>query len=242
MTEVPESSGITIRELESPGEMRQVTALQAEVWGPAVATPSHQLLATLQAGGHVLGALDGDRLVAFLHGFPAFFPGESPWLSSYMLATRPEYRSRGIGRQLKWRQRDWALGRGFTRITWTFDPLDARNCHLALNLLGATATSYVVDYYGELDDEINRGLPSDRLVAQWELDGRRTAEAALGRLALPAGRRVAIAQDFQELRRLDPSKALALRLRIREALEPLLGSGCSVVGYDRRTGELIIQP
>ena len=46
---------------------------------------------------------------------------------------------RGVGAALKWHQRQWALERGLTRITWTFDPLIARNSYFNLTRLGARA-------------------------------------------------------------------------------------------------------
>jgi predicted GNAT superfamily acetyltransferase len=118
--------GLAVRALATAAEMREVVALQWEVWGPEDSTPANQLIISAKTGGHVLGAFADDRLVAFAYAFPAVLPGRTPWLASHMLATRPAFGGRGIGRMLKWRQRDWALEHGFERITWTFDPLEAR--------------------------------------------------------------------------------------------------------------------
>lgn len=234
---------VTIRTLTTPAEMRAVVALEWEVWGPEDSTPANQLLISVKAGGVVLGAFARDRLIAFAYAFPAVLPGRQPWLASHMLATHPAYAGQGIGRTLKWRQRDWALEHGFARITWTFDPLEARNCHLNLNVLGAVAPEYVVDCYGTMDDKLNFGLPSDRFMAHWELRSARVLAAAEGRPpgGVPAGSvRVAIPRDFQAVKQESLEAARGARLRVREALVPLLADGGRVVGYDRASSELLV--
>ncbi|GAB6875407.1 GNAT family N-acetyltransferase [Thermaerobacter litoralis] len=132
---------------------------------------------------------------------PPPVPGEpgrrEPVFHSDLLAVRPELRDRGIGRRLKLAQREWALRQGLHLITWTYDPLQARNGYLNLTRLGGVARRYVREFYGVLDDELNRGLPADRVVIEWYLTSRRVARRAgagegpgdSGRsgLAVPAG-------------------------------------------------------
>jgi predicted GNAT superfamily acetyltransferase len=176
---------ITFRELRTPDEMRGVVELQKAVWGPDDPTPAHQLLMSVKTGGHVIGTYADDVLVAFVYGFAAVLPGKRPWIASHMLATRAGWEGRGLGRRLKWLQREWALAHGFARITWTFDPLEARNAHLNLNVLGATAPEFLPNCYGTMDDRLNRGLPSDRLMADWDLESPRVEEALEHELRLP---------------------------------------------------------
>lgn len=235
--------GIEMRELHTPQEMQTVVQLQYETWGPSDATPQNQLVISVKAGGHVIGAFDGERLVSFVYGFPAVVPGAPPWIASHMLATLPEYSGRGLGRALKWQQRLWALERGFERITWTFDPLEARNAHLNLNLLGAEATEYIVNCYGEMDDKLNAGLPSDRLMADWELRAEGVVARSEGKTPEPpeGSMRIDISQDFQALKRQGLAQALAERLRVREALQGLLAQGSRVVAFDRDASSLILR-
>lgn len=235
-----EQDGLTYRELRSPDEMALVVALELEIWGPDDATPANQLVISVKAGGHVLGAFDGGRLVSFAYGFPAVLPGRAPWLASHMLATLPAYNSRGIGRALKWLQRTWCLERGFGRVTWTFDPLEARNCHLNLNVLGATAPEYHVNCYGIMQDRLNHGLPSDRFMAHWDLDSARVLAARAGRLAPQDGVRVAIPPDFQAIKGRSLERALEVRLEVREALTRRLAQGLEVSGFDRSASELVL--
>lgn len=74
----------------------------------------------------------------------------------------------GVGYALKQAQRAWALRRGATSLTWTFDPLIGRNARFNLVKLGAIATEYVVDFYGPLADGTNDGDETDRLAVTWE--------------------------------------------------------------------------
>ena len=232
---------IEVRELHTPKELAEVVQLQFEIWGSNDATPANQLVISVKTGGHVLGAFDGGRLVSFAYGFPALLQGQEPWIASHMLATRPEYAGQGIGRMLKWRQRDWALARGYRRITWTFDPLEGRNAHLNLNLLGAVAREYIVDCYGPMEDKLNQGLPSDRLMADWQLDSERVQAALRGERPAVAGEQVQVPALYQRLRQEDPQAALAERLRVRRELQALLGRGLSCVAFDRDRSAIVLR-
>ena len=47
-----------------------------------------------------------------------------------------------------------------------FDPLVRRNARLNLVRLGADVTDYLPDFYGAMDDAVNAGDRSDRLLAR----------------------------------------------------------------------------
>ena len=59
-------------------------------------------------------------------------------------------RGSSVGFALKQHQRAWALQRGLSRITWTFDPLVRRNAYFNLVKLGATAVAFHRDFYGSM--------------------------------------------------------------------------------------------
>jgi predicted GNAT superfamily acetyltransferase len=161
--------GISYRPLErEAGDHAALAELQASIWGREMVTPHHQLIAADHVGGVLLGAFDRDRCVGFSYGFPAHGDGEV-WLHSHQTGVRDGYRDRGIGRILKWLQRHHALAAGYPRVTWTFDPLQARNAHVNLERLGGTSAVYAADYYGPLTGELNEGIPSDRLWLDWDL-------------------------------------------------------------------------
>jgi predicted GNAT superfamily acetyltransferase len=171
-----------------------IVDLQADVWSADAATPVNHLIAAETCGALIIGAFnEADRsCIGFSYAFPAWADGES-WLHSHQTALCADQRHRGVGSTLKWLQRAVALDAGHRRITWTFDPLVARNAHFNLNKLGAVATSYKIDHYGQTVDTDNVGVPTDRLWVEWRLDdaavSRRWAEFVRRTdLAVPAGR------------------------------------------------------
>ena len=58
-------------------------------------------------------------------------------------------------------------------MEWTFDPLEIKNAFLNIHRLGAIAREYRVDFYGVSSSRLQGGLPTDRLLAEWELDSPR---------------------------------------------------------------------
>ena len=115
-------------------------------------------------------------MIGFSYGFLAIPHGggmEGPGLHSHMVAVRSEGRGLGVGQALKWQQRAWAQANGLGWISWTFDPLQARNARLNLEHLGAVAFDYLVDFYGAMSGPLGGGQSSDRLLAVWPLDSQR---------------------------------------------------------------------
>jgi predicted GNAT superfamily acetyltransferase len=111
-------------------------------------------------------------------GACAAFPAADGGLHSDI--TGVAARGIGAGFAIKRRQRAWALARGITTITWTFDQLVRRNAYFNLARLAARATEYMPDFYGEMPDELNAGDPSDRLLLSWDLATPEVAATAAG--------------------------------------------------------------
>lgn len=154
--------------------------LQRAVWGLSdlEITSAIQLIATTHAGGSVLLAEAPDgHAVGFAYAFPAL-RGGVPHLHSDMLAVLPEHQKRGVGARLKWAQREEALRRGLPLITWTFDPLQARNANLNLRRLGGRATEFFENFYGITSSSLHHGLPTDRLLVRWDLEAAHVVERA----------------------------------------------------------------
>jgi predicted GNAT superfamily acetyltransferase len=181
------SDEVSIRPARDRADFDACCLLQRAVWGLAdldITSPI-QLIASQHAGGSVLLAETGDGGgVGFAYAFPAL-RGGVPHLHSDMLAVLPEYRRRGLGARLKWAQREDALARSLALITWTFDPLQARNAHLNLRRLGARATEFLEDFYGITSSSLHHGLPTDRLLVRWELQAPHVLELAAA--AAPPG-------------------------------------------------------
>ncbi len=178
----------TIRDLSGMEDMRECEAVQKEVWGfvNLDVVPAGLMAVMGHYGAVNAGAFVGDRMAGFVSGFPGYGNGEA-FHHSHMLAVRPEYRGAGIGIALKWAQADRVLAQGMRRINWTFDPLQARNANLNLNLLGATSSVYRINVYGESQSPLHGGIPTDRLEPEWRLDSPRVARARRGELAPPPG-------------------------------------------------------
>ncbi len=159
---------LELRILETAKDMEAVESLQRLVWPGSETTvvPGHLLVAAAQNGGLVIGArLDGG-MVGFVFGFPGLHStpqGPKVVHCSHMLGVHPDYRDHGIGFALKRAQWQMVRHQGLDRITWTYDPLLSVNAHLNIAKLGAVSNTYKREVYGELEDALNAGLPSDRL-------------------------------------------------------------------------------
>lgn len=173
--------GIAVRPLRNNTEYRAVEQLQREVWGlDDVEVVAHDLLVTAHKnGGLVLGAfVPGDttgdeRLIGFVFSFVGLhFDGRLKHCS-HLAGVAPAYQGRDIGYQLKLAQRAGALNQGINLITWTFEPLESRNAYFNLHKLGATCRTYLCDVYGQMRDNLNAGLPSDRFQVDWEIQSER---------------------------------------------------------------------
>jgi predicted GNAT superfamily acetyltransferase len=170
---------VALRLAESRADYDACVALQRRVWSLAdveIVAPI-QMIATTHAGGFVLIAVaPAGEVVGFAYAFPAL--RGTPHLHSDMTAVLPEYQKRGLGPRLKWAQREEALRRGVSLVTWTFDPLQARNAHLNLRRLGAAAAEFLPNFYGVTTSALHHGLPTDRLLVSWDLRSPRVLERA----------------------------------------------------------------
>ncbi|MEM4034076.1 MAG: hypothetical protein QXD16_05205, partial [Sulfolobales archaeon] len=129
----------------------------------------HMLIAADRRGGLVLGAFEKDtgRMVGFVFGFPAISPDGKLYHYSHMTGVVPEYRYKGLGYILKLMQREYVLKQGLDLIAWTYDPLQSPNARFNIGKLGVIVRKFYINYYGELRDSINIGMPTDRFEAEW---------------------------------------------------------------------------
>ncbi len=162
---------MTIRPLSEIAEFQACVELQRETWGSADIDimPARYFVTSTHIGGLVLGAFDGDRFVGFVNATPALRNGMVYW-RSHMLAISGDYWNSGIGAELKLTQREHALERGIHLIEWTYDPLESKNAHLNIRKLGAIVRRYYVNLYGRTTSALQKGIDSDRVIAEWWLD------------------------------------------------------------------------
>lgn len=252
-----DAAGVTIRTVAGE-ELELATEAWRLIWNEAV-IERHLLTALAHAGNYVAVAFASGRPVGAAAGF--FGPPAAATLHSHVAGVVPGSAGKGVGVALKLHQRAWCLDRGVTSMTWTYDPLIARNAHFNLARLGARVEEYMVHHYGAMTDGINAGDESDRALAHWDLERpwppappRLPADAAVA-LASDAGSPVvsdvpaqasaviaAIPSDIEALRRENPARGLAWRRALRTVLSPRLAAGWSVTGYSRDHGYLLEAP
>jgi predicted GNAT superfamily acetyltransferase len=178
---------VTIRDLESFDDLKQVEDVEREVWqlSDLDTTPLTLLIAAKAAGGVFLGAFDQDKLVGFAFGFLGVEQGRAI-VHSHMLAVQEAYRDLDLGSKLKLAQRERALamrvnGLPIEEITWTFDPLQSRNAHLNFSKLGVVSDSYKVDFYGSETSSVLHRNATDRLWVKWPITSRRVQARSEGK-------------------------------------------------------------
>lgn len=173
---------IEIRPGKSLIEIDACVALQREVWHyPELDVVPRRMFVVAQAvGGHLFCAWAGEQLAGYALAIPGIRDGH-PYLHSHMVAVAEPFRNRGVGYRLKLAQREDAIARGIHLIEWTFDPTQKRNAHFNLNKLGAIARRYSPDFYGPSTSAIHRGLPTDRLHAEWWVKAPRVVAALQGK-------------------------------------------------------------
>jgi predicted GNAT superfamily acetyltransferase len=237
--------GIEVRQCVTIEEFEACVQLQREVFNePDIEiSPRRHLIASRRAGGWTLGAFDeSDRMVGFAH---LMVGARGPEIIGYshMMAVAVPFQNKGVGALLKLAQRERALLEGRRYITWTWNPMQARNAHFNLNRLGVTTRSYGVNFYGTGTDytasigDAASGIDSDRLFADWELDSARVRARAAGRAFKQADvapvRTIEIPPDWIALLKRDAEAARREQLRVRDEFTNAFDSGLVCAGFER---------
>ena len=237
--------GVEVRECTSMEEFDACIELQREVFGlpDLEISPRRHLIVSRRAGGWTLGAFYGERLAGFVHQMAAMRNKSEAIGYSHMMAVRAEYQNLGLGALLKWKQRRKSLDEGKTFITWTWDPMQARNAHFNLNRLGVTVSAYAANFYGTGYSTMpgappgsGDGLDSDRLFADWQLDSSRVNLLAEGRQPEPAHAPVLtieIPTDWAALVRENAVAARREQLRVRAQFQEAFNAGLVCAGFQR---------
>ena len=240
--------------------MQAVVELEVAVWAapPIEVLPAHILITIAHNGGQVLGAFTDQSLIGMSVGLPAWCAGER-LLWSHMAGVHPDWQGSGVGTALKLKQHQLASAEGFRSVRWTFDPLQRGNANFNFRLPGVWANQYYVNYYGEMDDGINAGLPSDRLEAHWPTRDSRAPKSTIltssGQLMLLADAQgqpeardltdegtstgIEIPRGLADLKRHDPGLALAWRLAVRSAFETAFAQGYRATAYNEVDGRAV---
>ncbi len=233
------AENIQIRTCHNLQEYDRCVELQQLVWGftEAELVPKEIMVVAAGSGGQVFGAFDGEQMVGFLLGFAGYRKG-CFYLHSHMLAVLPDYRDKGLGRQLKLKQREDALARGADLVEWTFDPLELKNAYFNIERLGAIVRRYIPNKYGRTTSPLHGGLPTDRLVAEWWLGSPRVEAVINGQPPARSSdcQRIALPAEVGELKKRNPQAAERLQTEVREQFQHWLGRGYAVTGFALQEG------
>ena len=175
------TSGVHIRELAEMDDLQRLCALIDEIWHPdprSLPVSAEFLRALAYAGNYVVGAFAGDQLVGGCVGF--FASPTARAMHSHIAGVSPRLPGKHVGFALKLHQRAWALSRDTTTIKWTFDPLVSRNAFFNVAKLATLPVEYLPDFYGAMDDIINAGDETDRLLVNWPLTADSVVRACQG--------------------------------------------------------------
>ena len=229
----PEQMGrIEIRVAHTPADSALIADLFDKVWDVKSMVSPEIMTASLHNGGYgSVIYIDSRPVGAAFALVGRALPGlNGPNLHSHATGVLPEFVGKGIGEMIKRHQWDWAKENGFDTITWTFDPLVRRNAHFNVIKLGARVLGYHQNFYGELDDGINAGEQSDRVLVRWNVAGVAAPQA--NTFVEPSQTAVVIETpaDIEQLRKTDRVQSDGWRARQRAAFESAQLSGLSVVG------------
>ena len=234
------SSNINIRPLTSLADQELGRMIFDHTWAMDTGTEitPNLLQAMIHSGAYLSGAFIDGHCVGAAFAFPATTGG--PHLHSHMTAVIDKFRDKGIGYSLKVDQYKWAKQNNYKEITWTFDPLVARNAKLNILKLGVDISAYYPNFYGDMPDELNAGDESDRVMASLKIVGDlptpRTAISAPEKSAVL----IAIPTDIVAIRGKDLAENLRWRREVRDEFVGVLARGGKVVGFSANN-EYVVQ-
>jgi len=225
------SSNISIRPLTSLADQELGRMVFDKTWAMDSGTEitPNLLQAMVHSGAYLSGAFIDGNCVGAAFAFPATTGGLH--LHSHMTAVLDKFRDKGIGYALKVDQYKWAKQNNYKEITWTFDPLVARNAKLNLLKLGVEISAYYPNFYGDMPDELNAGDESDRVMASLKVVGDlptpRTAISTPDNSSVL----IAIPSDIVAIRGKDLAENLKWRRSVREEFVGVLARGGKVIGF-----------
>jgi len=242
-----------IRPITSQEELLKVVAVERAAWGfedHLESTPPHIMQATNKTGGFVLGAFEEEQLLGFCYTIAAFDQDLKAYHHMHSLGVIPEARSLHPGHAILLAHQQASLQMGIDKITWTFDPLEARNANLYMRKIGAVVeTPYIANMYGNVLGGINAGIAADRLIATWYLKEAtqfQNASVTLEELqatysifhysddkqTIPTTSfLVEIPVNFQGIKLADMQRAKQIRLRVRAVMTECLSKQRKLIKF-----------
>ena len=224
-------SQIQVRRLETLTDQTLGRQIFDKTWAMDSGTEitPNLLQAMVHSGAYLSGAFIGGKCVGAAFAFPATTEGLH--LHSHMTAVLDDYRDQGIGYSLKIDQWHWAKKNNYAKITWTFDPLVARNAKLNLIKLGVDISAYYPNFYGDMPDVLNAGDESDRVMASWKVISDQPVAKSVITNPEKSDTLIKIPEDIVAIRSEDISESLKWRRKVREEFMRAFEKGSKVVGF-----------
>ena len=217
--------------VNQPEMAHELARVLSAVWGGAEPIPPDVIIAIMYSGGYASLAskiIDGKK--QFVGGSLAIVGNNQRKLHSHVTGVIDGATNSGVGRVLKEHQWLWAKENNFSLISWTFDPLVRRNAHFNMIVLGARVIKYCHNYYGEINDAINAGDQTDRLVVERQVEGLGVAPSASFCVAKDKDLIIQTHPDIVALRKTDGDAATRLRLEQRASFDSAFAESFSVQG------------
>ena len=230
---------IEVKKITEVEDYKEIPYIQKSAWGFSdLDLEPHQLMTRVQKyGGLVMGLFLDGKIIGFSYAILAKWKGEL-FLYSHMAAVRKEYQGKGYGFLIKKAQREEVLKMGYTFIKWTFDPLESLNSYFNIHRLGAVGFEYELNIYGIGESGLHKGLPTDRMVAHWELNSERVKKRMSIKIPPIYLEKsppepdfksdkiyIEIPYDIRELKKRDLKAALNWRLKTRDQFLKAFESG-----------------
>lgn len=243
-------SEIDLKVILDPDEIGKIGPVISSAWGmPDVGTLIKDIVSAMRYhGGVVIGAYENGKMVGMHFSFPGY-KGGKVYLYSHMTGVISSLKYSGIGYQLKQKQKEWALDNGYDLIAWTYDPIMSLNASFNLRKLGTISRCYINNFYGQMEDDINRGIPTDRVVTEWWITKEKSVSGDFMALnsfdseydfnfedevnETPGKVMVRIPPNFTEMKKKDKDLAVKWRLYLRKTLTSLFARGYVAVSFDK---------
>lgn len=234
------SSNISIRPLTSLADQELGRMIFDKTWAMDSGTEitPNLLQAMVHSGAYLSGAFVDGNCVGAAFAFPATTGGLH--LHSHMTAVLDNFRDKGIGYALKVDQYKWAKENNYKEITWTFDPLVARNAKLNILKLGVDISAYYPNFYGDMPDELNAGDESDRVMASLKVVGDTPTSRSVISTPDKSAVLIAIPDDIVAIRGKDLAENLRWRRSVRDEFVGVLARGGKVIGFSANN-EYVVQ-
>ena len=231
---------ILIRELKTISDQNIGLDLFDAIWpipGGGTSIPRNLMQALVHNGAYFVGAFRGDEILGATFGFIGITGGTH--LHSHMSGVLPQNRDLGLGALMKHHQFAWVRERDIPFITWTFDPLVQKNAGFNISKLGVEIVNYYPDFYGQMEDLVNAGDASDRIMARWNVSADVPPVPILFSDLPPNAISISIPEDIVEIRARSAQDAMVERLRVRTQFLEALENGYKVIGFSKSVGYIL---